>query len=136
MGLPVANCLSFPLDSEHSEQDSKQKVQKVSDKVDKLDEESESKTDKVDEGSMGWVAKRYLLVLQTPEHAQSLAVCLDSMFLSAIMRSKETKSPLSLNGYPSKIVCTPSSSTQIASLCPDMILIPNQHDVHAFLFST
>lgn len=109
--LPVAHCLSFPIESAD-------------------DAEKEPAI-----GMMGWNAKKYLLALKTPDHPQSVVFALDSMFVSAVVRSKETKRALKLSGYPSKIVCAPTNSLQIVGLAPDMILIPNQHDIHCFLFT-
>ena len=106
-------------------------LQSVEDGTDREDEEEDNESI----GMMGWIAKKYLLALKTPDHPQLLVVTLDSMFVSAIMRSKETKRAVKLSGYPSKIVCAPTNSLQIVPLYPDMILIPNQHDVHALLLT-
>ena len=85
---------------------------------------------------MGWdTNKKYLLSLKTPNYPQLYIVVLDSMFVTSILRSKESKRQVKLSNFESKIVCTFSNTLQIVPLYPDMILIPNVHDIHAFLFT-
>ena len=86
---------------------------------------------------MGWNANKYLLCLKTPSYPQLFVVVLDSMFVANVLRSKETKRSLKITNYASssKIICVPSNSLQIVPLYPDLILIPNQNNIHALLFT-
>merc|ERR1712079_182550 len=82
------------------------------------DKEDDQNGDEEEErmGMMGWTAKKYLLALKTPDHPQLLMVTLDSMFVSAVMRSKETKRAIKLSGYPSKIVGSDQFTADCASV--------------------
>eukprot|EP01084_Bolivina_argentea_P286542 491562_1 len=121
--LPVAHCTSFPIgnlpDNNGKDDEKKQDIQ-IKDK---------------DKNMMGWTANKYLFSLKTPNYPQLFVVVLDSMFVQSILRAKDSKRMVKLTNYPSKIVCTFSNTLQIVPLYPDMILIPNQHDIHAFLFT-
>ena len=155
--LPVTQCTSFPIiyDVDNNNNDNNQQNiihheidNKINDDTDNKEKEEEKvmiikdkdNKNEIDETRteiiMGWnTNNKYLLSLKTPNYPQLYIVILDSMFVTSILRSKETKREVKLTNFASKIVCTFSNTLQIVPLYPDIILIPNQHDIHAFLFT-
>ena len=144
--LPVSHCTSFSINSYSqltsssiqtaSINNNNNKDNNNNNNNDKKQDEIIKKDNNDDDELMGWnINNKYLLSLKTPNYPQLYIVILDSMFVKSILRSKETKRQVKLKNYSSKIICTFSNTLQIVPLYPDIILIPNQHDIHAFLFT-